>query len=207
MKPSKLILIIALLIAVLLVAGCGIKPGESIINSDSQEESNDNSAFAGQAVQAAAQALKVPGQCVIPPANIRLRTCVSNVNGIAYSYIQAGVVKQNSCSAKCENGQRVTYACSADRGRIIVSKQICPAGQNCMAGSCVLPALPLFWDLNGDAKVDRMEGDANLDAACASAVLNSLSGGQFDAIKLACGNSLQASRKVDLNCDRWVDIN
>ena len=64
MKPSKLMLIIAFLIAVFLVAGCGIKPGESIINSDNQEESNDNNAFAGQAVQAA------PQQCVIPPANI-----------------------------------------------------------------------------------------------------------------------------------------
>ncbi len=198
MKISKIVFIIGILAVVLLIAGCP-KPGESIVKSDTSEPVSEGKAIGGMAITAGGISICNTGgavrSCSVTPGPGQPPT------GVAFVYSTGGAnLAQDSCQndVVCSwNGVWTTYTCTQKAGGAVVNVN---KNSPCQG----------FWDLNNNNKVS-VNPAPNTDADCATAVFNQFPG-EFSlvkaaAIKAACGNSLTATRKVDLNCDGRIELN
>src|SRR3989338_2841408 len=190
----KKIFLLLLVIAVLVIASCSPTEvrNEELSDEEILAENSEQGSLAGQAV---ADGCKT----------YRVTSCQANSDGsISVRKNIGGVQRQLRPGDYCSKSKAFDYSCASP-----TSYKLCTTscdngcgGNTCQASAAPaqeLPPLPEGWDLNKDGRIDRIEGDANLDLACAQAVFNNLRVGRFDAIRAACGNSLDAIKKIDVN--------
>ena len=139
MKISKIILVIGLLAAVLIIAGCP-KPGESVLSKSDSGISDESS---------------VTGQAIIATSSVNVYSCIQGNNKVTIKQVKSSA--STDITNTCSGANKINYICSSATQYKAQTDDCSGRGCNVQTNSCnpaPVQSFCYYVDMGGQDLVD-----------------------------------------------------